>query len=274
MNWYYLEQGQQRGPVSDEEFPGLVQSDVIRPETYLWCEGMAEWKTYGQLTAAPAPAGASAATVQQAAADPASSGLRLRRDEPASAAPAAEREATCSQCGAAAPVSQLMTVGASQLCPKCQASHRRLSFSGPDRPREYAPPLVRLAAYVLDCAICGGVVGVIVVGTLLLLKQVKPDPAVATLAFFGVLAGLLVWILNYFVGKIAREGATPMMKAFGIKVTRAGGGAVGGGRAFGRLLIMVLVNLFTCSLGHVVAFFDKERRALHDMVCGTVVIKG
>ena len=94
MNWYYLEQGQQRGPVSDEEFPGLIQSGVIRPETYLWCEGMAEWKTYGQLAAAPAPAGASAATVQQAAADPASSGLRLRRDEPASAAPAAERVAT------------------------------------------------------------------------------------------------------------------------------------------------------------------------------------
>ena len=73
---------------------------------------------------------------------------------------------------------------------------------------------------------------------------------------------------------VAREGATPMMKAFGIKVTRADGGAVGGGRAFGRLLMIVLVNLFTCSLGHVVAFFDKERRALHDMVCGTVVIKG
>jgi uncharacterized RDD family membrane protein YckC len=232
---------------------------------------MAEWKTYGQLTAAPAPAGASAATVQQATADPASSGLRLRRDEPA--APAAEREATCSQCGAAAPVSQLMTVGASQLCPRCQASYRRLSFSGPDRPLEYAPPLVRLAAYLLDCAICGGVAGVIVVGALLVLKHVKPDPAVATLMFFGVLAGLIVWILNYFVGKIAREGATPMMKAFGIKVARAGGGAVGGGRALGRLLMIGLVNQFTFGLGHVVAFFDKERRALHDMVCGTVVIK-
>lgn len=272
MNWYYLDQGQQRGPVSDEEFPGLVQSGVIRPDTYLWCEGMAEWKTYGQLTAAPAPAGASAATVPQAAADPASSGLRLRHDE--SAAPAAEREATCSQCGAAALVSQLLTVGASQLCPKCQASHRRLSFSGPDRPREYAPPLVRLAAYILDWAICGGVAGVIVVGAILVLKQVKPDPAVATLSFLGVLAGLLLWILNYFVGKIAREGATPMMKALGIKVTRADGGAVGGGRAFGRLLMIGLVTQFTFGLGHVVAFFDKERRALHDMVCGTVVIKG
>ena len=272
MNWYYLDNGQQQGPVSDAEFPGLVQSGLIRPDTYLWCEGMAEWKTYGELSGGSAPSSAfSVAATQQPAAAPAAAGLRIHRDEPA--APAAEREAACSQCGAEVPVSQLMTVGASQLCPKCQASHRRLSFSGPDRPMEYAQPLVRLAAYVLDCAICSGVAGVCLFGALFLLKALKPDPTVATLLFIGVLAGLVIWILNYFVGKIAREGATPMMKAFGIKVTTADGGPVGGWRAFGRLLVIGLVSSSTGNLGHVVAFFDKERRSLHDMVCGTVVIK-
>jgi uncharacterized RDD family membrane protein YckC len=64
-----------------------------------------------------------------------------------------------------------------------------------------------------------------------------------------------------------------MMKAFRIKVVTSDNGPVGGWRAFGRLLIIGLVNLFTSGLGHVVAFFDKERRSLHDLVCGTVVIK-
>jgi len=138
---------------------------------------------------------------------------------------------------------------------------------------EYVQPLVRLAACLLDSVICCGVVGVSLVGTAFLLKQLKLDPTAAALLLLGVAGCLVIWVLNYFVGKIAREGATPMMKAFGIKVATAGGGPVGGGRAFGRLLIIGLVNLFTSGLGHVVAFFDKERRSLHDLVCGTVVIK-
>ena len=49
MNWHYSENGQARGPVSEEEFVKLVKQGVINSETYLWCEGMADWKKYGEL---------------------------------------------------------------------------------------------------------------------------------------------------------------------------------------------------------------------------------
>ncbi len=44
MNWYYADGGQQRGPVTEAELAGLIQSGVVRPETLVWRDGMAEWR--------------------------------------------------------------------------------------------------------------------------------------------------------------------------------------------------------------------------------------
>jgi uncharacterized RDD family membrane protein YckC len=84
---------------------------------------------------------------------------------------------------------------------------------------------------------------------------------------------MMIWILDYFVGRIARSGATPAMGWFKLQVVTSTGGAVGGWRAFGRYVMIGLINQFTLALGHLIAFFDKRRRSLHDLVCGTVVIK-
>ena len=44
MKWYYVENGQQAGPVEDTEFPQLIQSGKLRAETLVWREGMANWE--------------------------------------------------------------------------------------------------------------------------------------------------------------------------------------------------------------------------------------
>jgi len=49
MNWHYLENGQQRGPVTDEQFSQLVQQGVIQMDTFIWCKGMEKWQRYGEL---------------------------------------------------------------------------------------------------------------------------------------------------------------------------------------------------------------------------------
>jgi uncharacterized RDD family membrane protein YckC len=58
MNWYYIENGQQAGPVQDAQLQALVQQRRIQPETLIWREGMANWEaaqqTVPQLFAAPA----------------------------------------------------------------------------------------------------------------------------------------------------------------------------------------------------------------------------
>jgi hypothetical protein len=61
MNWFYAENGVQRGPIEDSQFDQLAASGAIKPSTLVWCEGMAGWKPYAEARpvagAAPTTAG-------------------------------------------------------------------------------------------------------------------------------------------------------------------------------------------------------------------------
>jgi hypothetical protein len=46
MKWYYVEGGQQQGPVSDAELEGKSRAGAITPETLVWREGMANWQPF------------------------------------------------------------------------------------------------------------------------------------------------------------------------------------------------------------------------------------
>jgi hypothetical protein len=42
--WYYLVNSQQQGPVSSEQLKELSAGGTVTPETYVWREGMDDWK--------------------------------------------------------------------------------------------------------------------------------------------------------------------------------------------------------------------------------------
>jgi hypothetical protein len=46
MNWHYAINGENRGPVADDEFHRLVQQGVVTRETLIWTDGMANWTPY------------------------------------------------------------------------------------------------------------------------------------------------------------------------------------------------------------------------------------
>ncbi len=48
MNWYYVDAGQQAGPISEDELASLAGSGKIQPDTLVWREGMATWLPYSQ----------------------------------------------------------------------------------------------------------------------------------------------------------------------------------------------------------------------------------
>ena len=52
MNWYYTENNQQRGPVTEGEFEQLVREGKITPDTLVWREGMAQWQVYREIAPA------------------------------------------------------------------------------------------------------------------------------------------------------------------------------------------------------------------------------
>jgi uncharacterized RDD family membrane protein YckC len=49
MNWFYADGTQQKGPVSEVELTSLVQQGAIKPETLLWREGQPDWQPLGRV---------------------------------------------------------------------------------------------------------------------------------------------------------------------------------------------------------------------------------
>jgi uncharacterized membrane protein YjgN (DUF898 family) len=63
MQWYYANNGQRSGPISDAEFQALVQAGTIGPTTLVWRQGMANWLPLSQVS----PAGGSSSTQAESA---------------------------------------------------------------------------------------------------------------------------------------------------------------------------------------------------------------
>ena len=49
MEWYYSQEGQQRGPVSPEQFEALTRSGVVTAKTLVWRQGFTDWKPYSTI---------------------------------------------------------------------------------------------------------------------------------------------------------------------------------------------------------------------------------
>jgi len=57
--WHYLQDGQARGPIPEEQVRELLASGALVLESQVWCEGMAEWsslRNIPELVPAPEPA--------------------------------------------------------------------------------------------------------------------------------------------------------------------------------------------------------------------------
>ena len=65
MNWYYVENGQQKGPVTQDQMDELARQGTIKADSLVWTDGMANWLPYSQ--ARPGSGAAPAAAVTGAA---------------------------------------------------------------------------------------------------------------------------------------------------------------------------------------------------------------
>ncbi len=84
------------------------------------------------------------------------------------------------------------------------------------------------------------------------------------------LLGLVIG-LGYEVYFLTQHGATPGKMCFGIKVQHRGQNLTVP-RAIGRFFARYL-SLIICYVGFILAFFNPERKALHDTLCETLVVK-
>lgn len=261
MDWYYTRNGEQAGPVSDEELSRLVTDGVVKPESLVWHSGMAEWKSYREAAVGvfmPAAAASSAA------------------NEPIHAG-----GSFCSECGNNFSRDDLMQYGQSSVCANCKGPFlQRLREGVPMTAGiRYAGFWIRFLAIVIDGLILGTVdfaVNLIFrfsAGNPLDIREPLGIGGGHFFFNFG-LPGLINIAIGiayqvYFLTKFA---ATPGKLALGLKVVMAAGGPITTGVAVARYFCYWL-DWITLAIGFIIAGFDSEKRALHDYICGTRVIQ-
>jgi uncharacterized RDD family membrane protein YckC len=148
----------------------------------------------------------------------------------------------------------------------------------------------RFVAYFVDCMLVGAVVNVLVSlalpfaslalpSTDQLLREAQYDPVAALVQLLPIvgwvsLASCALYVVvaaAYFIGmEGSRRQATFGKQWAGIKVTALDGGPPGRARVVGRFVAATL-SWLTLNLGHALAAWTREHRALHDYLAGTRV---
>lgn len=133
----------------------------------------------------------------------------------------------------------------------------------------YAGAVSRLAAAVLDVLIVFtsftiGFAGLDLLTTAFWGVSVRRQSTGATIA-------LAVLAFCYAFGFLAVAARTPGQGIVGLRVVRSDGGTIRPGRAFVRVCAYVL-DVLTLGLGLVLIVFQREHRALHDLIAATAVV--
>jgi uncharacterized RDD family membrane protein YckC len=261
MQWYYSNDGQRLGPVSQAEFETLVTNGAVKAETLVWRQGMADWLPHQKVNG----------------------GVPANTPATADLTAAAEATEVCVVSGKRYPRHEMLNYEGRWI----SAEHRDEFFQrqreGVVQPGQfvYGNFWPRFRAKFVDGVIVLVASGVVEAGlsfALLGTWNYFTGPAKAAgspnLIFYQVLStvaniGLGLAYAWFF---ISRYSATPGKMLIGLKIVRPDGAPLSTGRIIGRHFAEWLSGLILL-FGYIMAAWDPERRALHDRICDTRVIK-
>jgi|ERR1051326_5933905 uncharacterized RDD family membrane protein YckC len=252
MNWYYVDAGQQTGPITDPQLLELVRAGKVQNETLVWHEGMPNWQPYYAVPPAVA------------------TGPELTPVPTPSFAP---HEAVCRECGKVFPKQDMLAYGRLHVCAACKPLFVQKLAEGvtlSTASMNYAGFGIRLGAKMLD----GIILGLIFAPPLFYFAFKAASSGQP--AQFQLLQGAvqLIYVcasVGYNVFFLGKYGATPGKLACKLRVITVAGDNLTYGRATGRAFAEMLSGMI-CYAGYLMVAFDGERRALHDRICHTRVV--
>ena len=248
MKWYFVKDGSQVGPISQSGFLARVEKGEIVKDTLVWNENLTDWCEYRRLP------------------DDVKNMLE---------AAMAGDDSRCSMCGRSFGSDEMIEFEGKRVCADCKGSFVQQIRENADVSTkfsmEYAGFWRRFVAVFIDGIIMNIVTLPANFGFQYCMANVDQG------AVYGVLAAVcyismlffpaLYWILMH-----GKYGATVGKKAMGIKVVMADGSKMQWGRSIGRYFAYILSGIIL-NIGYIMAGFDDEKRALHDHICNTRVIR-
>lgn len=256
MEWYYAESGNQIGPIDEKEFQDLVEKGKITSNTLVWNPSMKDWQEYGK----------------------GSNGER--NTFPDAGKPA--QEGYCVECGKAFNQSEMIQYQNSWICAACKPVFFQKLKEGITTPgaMEYGGFWIRFGAKIIDGIVLWVINSIVSIPLNLMMfrsitMSAESTPrdvsglmgymAVSYIVSFSIMFGYSM----FFLGKY---GATPGKMACKLKVVTSDGGKISYLRALARPAAEFLSSIILC-VGYIMAAFDSEKRALHDRICDTRVIR-
>jgi len=195
----------------------------------------------------------------------------------------------CSECGRPASPDEMVRFGDRLICPYCKDAYAQKLREGVATAGfvQYGGFWLRFLAVIIDgiiTAVPVGIIQALLFGTLgFSFAQNAPGPNAAPEEVFRLMGPMFAAIgFSAFIAMIisctyetfflVKFAATPGKMAVGVKVLRPDGSKLGVGRAIGRHFAKML-SAIILYIGYIMAGFDSQKRALHDMICDTRVIK-
>ena len=253
MEWYYVVDGERRGPISDEELDSLVQQGEINARTLVWKQGMPDWLALEEVRA------------RSTAVDTSSTGPLI----------------WCDLCGRQVGQEETLVLQGKRVCSECKPIAVERVREGIPLVTSYSLPYagfwIRFAAKLID----GIIVFILLVVAIFVGAEtmVPPDDATPMEAAEHAMLMQRIWQL-VFVGMmvafntifVGTWGGTPGKLLCGLRIVRPDGTKVSYLRALGRALAEIL-SAMILMIGYLMAAFDSEKRALHDWIASTRVIR-
>jgi uncharacterized RDD family membrane protein YckC len=264
MTWFFVNAGQQAGPISDIQLDEYIRGGKILPDTLIWREGMENWQPCQEVKSASL----------------------LKAPIAVMAPPMAKSEGTpeivCAECGALHPRDNAIKHGEAWICAACKPLHIQKIKEGvvsktSAHAMDYAGIGARFLAKLLDGLIIG-LPGIFLIGMVIaiIVPFVRKNGASADgaiLVMFAAIALIAFAMVFFQIWCLPKWGATPGKRIMGLRVVTSDGGRISWGRAIGRLGGEWVNGMIPFWIGYIIAAFDPERRTVHDHIAGTRVIK-
>ncbi len=173
MKWYYADNGEQIGPVSEENFQRLVREKKISSKTLVWHSGMSDWQEYDEVR------------------DP-DAEIELKTK-----ITGASGESRCSECAKVFPRDDMIRYGDSWVCASCKPAFFQKLKEGINvgSKMEYAGFWIRLGAKIIDGIILG-----VINSFLSVLVNITDSPFLPIILFFIQIA-ISTAYTTWFIGK-------------------------------------------------------------------------
>lgn len=240
MEWYFVQDGKRNGPVGDDEMQSLVNTGVIDAEDLVWHKGMSGWQKYGEVN-----------------------GEKVAKP----------RYFKCAECGDLFPSEEMVQYMGQWVCAACKPTFFQRVKEGARLPGSmiYGGFWIRFVAKVVDGFILG--IANLAIQTGLTFALVRSETGTPSIGVYFIILlleiSLAVGYTTFFLGKFA---ATPGKMALGLQVVTPEGGKVTYMQGFGRYFAELLSGMLLM-IGYIMAAFDEEKRALHDRICSTRVVR-